>query len=109
MSKAEDGTFSFRGLIRLIIPLMIGIALDLIVGIIDSVMLSGSGGIRRIAGGFADSAADLHLCGARSGRRNHCGAISGRAARQLQRSSLAGRRRLDAQGHRESRQITDFS
>lgn len=41
--KAEDGTFSVRGLIRLIIPLMIGLTLDLIVGIIDSVMLSGSG------------------------------------------------------------------
>ena len=67
MRKAEDGTFSVRGLIRLIIPLMIGLTLALIVGIIDSVMLSGSGGIRRIAGGFADSAADLHLCSARSG------------------------------------------
>lgn len=43
MGKAEDGTFSVRGLIRLIIPLMIGLTLDLIVGIIDSVMLSGSG------------------------------------------------------------------
>ena len=43
MSKAEDGTFSVRGLIRLIIPLMIGLTLALIVGIIDSVMLSGSG------------------------------------------------------------------
>ena len=43
MGKAEDGTFSVRGLTRLIIPLMIGLTLDLIVGIIDSVMLSGSG------------------------------------------------------------------
>ena len=43
MGKAEDGTFSVRGLIRLIIPLMIGLTLDLIVGMIDSVMLSGSG------------------------------------------------------------------
>ena len=43
MGKAEDGTFSVRGLIRLIIPLMIDLTLDLIVGIIDSVMLSGSG------------------------------------------------------------------
>ena len=43
MGKAEDGTFSVRGLIRLIIPLMIGLTLDLIVGMIDSVMLLGSG------------------------------------------------------------------
>ena len=43
MGKAEGGTFSVRGLIRLIIPLMIGLTLDLIVGMIDSVMLSGSG------------------------------------------------------------------
>lgn len=43
MGKTEDGTFSVRGLIRLIIPLMIGLTLDLIVGMIDSVMLSGSG------------------------------------------------------------------
>ena len=93
MSKAEDGTFSVRGLIRLIIPLMIGLTLDLIVGIIDSVMLSGSGGIRRIAGGFADSAADLRLCGARSGRRNHCGAISGRE-KQSRRKSRGRRTRL---------------
>ena len=43
MGKAEDGTFSVRGLIRLIVPLMIRLTLDLIVGIIDSLMLSGSG------------------------------------------------------------------
>ena len=43
MGKTEGGTFSVRGLIRLIIPLMIGLTLDLIVGIIDSVIFLGSG------------------------------------------------------------------
>ncbi len=41
--ESERDIFGVRALIRLIVPLMVGLFLDLIVGMIDSVMLSGNG------------------------------------------------------------------